>query len=155
MKRVSDQKKYFLNLAKYLRSNEPISVEIREYLAKSFEGLGKGVDPEIVFGLKRNPGDTLENERARKDISFLLQIVAQLIEPIDKCGKGLTKKRAFEEAAKIANENLKKGRSEYAYDAEYIKKLWYKNKHLQSPFRTFSEPDSPDYTDIVTPNNPI
>jgi len=148
LSRVSDQKKYFLNLSNYLRTNGPITDEIREYLVHSFEGLGKGVDPEIVFGLKRGKGDSLQNELRRKEISFFMHLIACAIQPKDKGGKGITLEDAFEEVSRVARDKVGRSNSNNAYDVDYLKKLWYKNKHLQSPFVSFSKPDAPDYADI-------
>ena len=145
MTKIIAQRNLMLELSIQLRASKPLTSEQEAYLADVFEKIGNGTSADEAFYLKRKKGQKIKDDEIRKGMSFITQVIACSILPIDHpfvWGKGLSLNEAFEEASILAKKHFSNGS---AYDIEYIKKWWYdpKNEHMRSPFRNHLQPDSP------------
>ena len=147
------QLKRFRELSRRLNEGESLTVEEKIYFAKAFDRIGNGESADLVFRIKRGPGDKARDDTQKKKISLIFQLVATAILPKATAndsassrafGLGMTLEQAFEWVSPRASE-LFGNESPSAYGPEHLKKLWYDPQyaHMKSPFRSAQDLDSP------------
>lgn len=130
----SDHRRVYADLAQQLVSGEPLGVEQRGFLAAAFKRLADGEDANAVFGLKLSRGQSNAGAEGRKTVSLLLHMVAAYVDD------GMGVENACNQVAENAQHLPPNGS---VYDADYIKKCWYKYGHMQSEERNLFDSDFP------------
>jgi hypothetical protein len=143
----TEQRNRFLNLAVQLRQGTPLNDDQTEYLASRFERIGKGESSDVVFHLKRNPGQKIDNEEHRRRMSLVFLQVAHLIASPDGSpkGEGLSLIEAFEKVGPLARALFGEDKNSEKYSPEYLSKVWNDPSygHMRTTLRTPFDPDSP------------
>ena len=70
------QLKRFRELSRRLNQGESLTAEEQQYFAKAFERIGNGESADLVFEIKRGPGDKARDDIQKKKISLIFQLVA-------------------------------------------------------------------------------
>ncbi|NDG19762.1 MAG: hypothetical protein EB117_16065 [Betaproteobacteria bacterium] len=143
-----EQQIRFLYLAMHLKAGKPLTKELADYLADGFLRISAGESADVVFHLKRGPGQSEDDELRRQKISVVFAHVAELMclagDGYPGSGDGLSLDKALEKAAPLARRLFGVEDSDQ-YDALYLRKLWYDPSyaHMRTPVRTPFDPDSP------------
>ena len=130
----SDNRRVYGDLARQLASGMQLMTEQRTFLVKCFQRMAAGEDANEVFDLKFGRGQRSADEAGRQTVSLLLHLVASYVQ------EGVAVEPACEKVSEIAQRLPGDGS---AYDADYLRKCWYKYPHMQSPGRTLYDPDFP------------
>jgi len=144
----TEQQTRFLALGVHLREGKQLTKEQTEYLADCFVRIGNGESADVVFHLKRGPGQSKHDELSRQKISVVFAHVAELMclagDGYPGSGEGLSLDKALEKVVPLARKLFGVEDSDQ-YDARYLRKLWYDPSyaHMKTPVRTPFDPDSP------------
>lgn len=142
----TEQRKRFLALASQLYKDEELSEEQRLYLADAFERIGNGDSADVALRLKRGRGQKETDDESRQKFSLVFAQVASKIAPVDGpfLGGGMSLVKALESVTPFVRQLFGVEGSE-KYSIEYLQKLWNDPSyaHMQNPFRTPFDPDSP------------
>lgn len=142
----TEQRTRFLALAHQLRSGRPLSNTQANFLARSFEKIGRGESADVVFFLKRRPGQKVENEEHRQKMSLVFAQIAHYIAAPDEYppGEGLSLTEAIERVVPLARAIFGDKEAE-KYSIEYLYKIWHDASyaHMRTTLRTPFDPDSP------------
>lgn len=130
----TDNRRVFKDLAEQLSLGQDLIEEQRVFLAFCFRRIADGEDANVVLGLKHKQGQSEADAAARRSLSVLLHMVASHVE------EGVRIETACSKVAEIA-QRLPLGSEQY--DADYLRKCWYKYPHMRSLERSIFDPDFP------------
>jgi hypothetical protein len=140
-----DNQRILGDLARQMKHGEPLSKEQLDYLEKALERVSNGEDANVVLGVRATRGKSEKDAAARSKHSLILHWMACAID-----SGGLTIEQACVEAMQHivpAAHQLFGNPDNSIYDAEYLKKLWYRNPEMQNLDR--------DVFDHAFPYDPI
>ena len=142
----TEQRKGFLQLAEQLRSGQPLLQAQMDYLAPRFQRIGEGESADLVFHLKRQPGQKIEDEERRKKMRLVFSLIATLkASPHERLnGENLPLHIALEKGSELARTLFGESDPD-SYSPEYLNKLWHdpSYEHMKSTFVDYRDPDSP------------
>ena len=131
-----DTRKRLAGFAKQLKAGKTITKEQTQYLVNVFERISQGEDANRVLDVTYSRGRSEKDALARQSLSMIFHWVACAIETDPMTGQKILLEDALEQAHKLFK---------YKHDLKYLRDKWYEHKPMQSPLRTWSEPDSPFY----------
>jgi hypothetical protein len=136
---VLDQRRRLRSFAAQMRARKPLTDDQFNWLEQTFGRIGNGVDANTALGVKRNRGESIQDELARQRLNFTLFYIAGAL------NEGIEWEQALQEGVQLINRlhghGLDPGRY-VKYDVDTLKRAWNKYKDWQRPERLPGEPDS-------------
>ena len=141
-----DVRKQLHVFAEKMGAHQQLNQEEYQYLANVFMRIANGEDANAVLGVKFHRGNSFADAKLRQGLSFIIHWIECAIQPEDADipGLGYSVSKACVEAAPILRKMMGVEDSD-KYDAEYIRKCYYKPDfaHMRSEFRGILDQDSP------------